>query len=97
MPVISITSATPSAITFTWTLAAQGVTPTGFMLYYTSDGGPTMSDMIASTERLYTLSDLQPGSAISISLVALSNHLPSAVAEFRCKSVHHYSVCNLTV
>ena len=78
MPVISIDSFNSTSVTFSWTLSTQEVSPTGFMLYYTNNGSQVMSEMVSSVEREYMFSNLQPGSTINISLIALSNYLPSA-------------------
>ena len=93
MPVISIDLVNSTTVMFSWTLATAGVSPTGFMLYYASDGITPPSEMIGSTVRQYTVSSLQPGDTLIISLVALSDHLPSAAAirsivlEFQCKLI----------
>ena len=55
------------------------VSPTGFMLYYTSIE-ITTNEMIDSAVRQYTLSSHQPGVTLRITLVALSEHLPSEAA-----------------
>ena len=61
------------------------------MLNYTSDRITPTSKMISSGARQYTVSSLQPGDTLNISLVALSEHLPSEAAtesvtlEFLCK------------
>ena len=93
MPVISINSSNSTAVMFSWTLKTDGVSPTGYILSYISDKITRTSKMIGSTVRQYRVSSLQPGDTLNISLVALSNHLPSEAAtmsvmlEFRRKLI----------
>ena len=100
MPVISIDSVNSTSVIFSWILTTEGVHSTGFMLYYTNNGSQVISETITSVEREYMLSSLQPGSTLNISLVALSNHLPSAVGmrisvlDFMGKLTHH---CHIRV
>ena len=98
MPVIRIDSVNSTAVTFFWILATDGVSPTGFMLYYSSDEITPTNEMIGSDVRQYTVSGLQPGDTLSISLVALSVHLPSeAVTErvvLRFQSKLSINYCN---
>ena len=90
-PEISIDSANSTAVMFSWTLETDGVSPTGFMLNYTSNRITPTSKIISSGVRQYTVSSLQPGETLNISLVAFSEHLPSKAAtesvmlKFRCK------------
>ena len=80
MPEISIDSANSTAVMFSWILKTDGVSPTGFMLNYTSDRITPTSKIISSGVRQYTVSSLQPGETLNISLVAFSEHLPSEAA-----------------
>ena len=90
MPMISIDSVNSTAVKFSWILETDEVSPTGFMLYYTSVE-ITTNEMIDSAVRQYTLSNLQPGVTLRITLVALSDYLPraantiSVVLAFQCK------------
>ena len=77
---IRIDSANSTAVNFSWILVTDEVSPTGFMLYYVSDGITPVNEIIGSTVRQYTLSNLQPGVTLSITLVALSDYLPSEAA-----------------
>ena len=91
MPVIRIDSVNSTAIMFSWMLATDGVSPSGFMLYYAGDGITPVNEIIGSAVRQYSVSNFQPGVTLSISLVALSEYLPSEAAtisvvlEFQCK------------
>ena len=79
-PVININSSNSTAVMFSWMLKTDGVSPTGFMLNYTSNRITPTSKMISSGAREYTVSSLQPGDTLNISLVAFSEHLPSKAA-----------------
>ena len=88
---ISIDLSNSTAVMFSWALKTDGVIPTWFMLYYVSDEMTPINETVGSAVRQYTVSNLQPGVTLSISLVALSDHLPSEAAtesvilKFRCK------------
>ena len=80
MPVIHIDSVISTAVMFSWVLATDGVSPSGFMLYYAGDGITPVNKILDSAVRQYLVSNLQPGVTLSITLVALSEHLPSEAA-----------------
>ena len=80
MPVIRIDSVNSTAIMFSWMLATDGVSPSGFMLYYAGDGITPVNEILDSVVRQYSVSNLPPGVTLSITLVALSEHLPSEAA-----------------
>ena len=92
MPEISIDSVNSTAVMFSWELeGTDGASPTGFVLYYANDEMTPMNETIDSAVRQYTLSNLQPGITLRITLVALSDYLPRAadtinvVLVFQCK------------
>ena len=48
------------------------------MIYYQTEGGPVISDKVSGGEReTHSLDGLQRGVTYNISIVALSQHLPS--------------------
>ena len=49
----------------------------GYMIYYQTEGGPVISDKVSGGERAHTLDGLQRGVTYNISILALSQHLPS--------------------
>ena len=52
----------------------------GYMIYYQTEGGPVISDNVSGGEReTHSLDGLQRGVTYCISILALSQHLPSAL------------------
>ena len=50
----------------------------GYMIYYQTEGGPVISDKVSGGEReTHSLDGLQRGVTYCISILALSQHLPS--------------------
>ena len=50
----------------------------GYMIYYQTEGGPVISDKVSGGEReTHSLDGLQRGVTYNISILALSQHLPS--------------------
>ena len=50
----------------------------GFMIYYQTEGGPVIGDKVSGGEReTHSLDGLQRGITYNISILALSQHLPS--------------------
>ena len=50
----------------------------GYMIYYKTEGGPVISDKVSGGEReTHSLDGLQRGVTYNISILALSQHLPS--------------------
>ena len=61
-----------------WT--SPGSPVTGYIIYYQSDGGDVRSETISGVDtESYILSNLESGVKYSISIIAVSDHLPSAV------------------
>ena len=60
-----------------WT--SPGSPATGYIIYYQSDGGDVRSETIGVDTESYILSNLESGVNYSISIIAVSDHLPSAV------------------
>ena len=51
---------------------------TGYVIYYQTNGGPVISDMVSGGEtETHSLDGLQRGVTYYISILALSQHLPS--------------------
>ena len=63
-------------VTVYWESPADPVT--GYGIYYQTKGGPVISDMVSGGEtETHSLDDLQRGVTYYISILALSQHLPS--------------------
>ena len=61
-----------------WT--SPGSPATGHIIYYQSDGGDVRSETISGVDtESYILSNLESGVNYNISIIAVSDHLPSAV------------------
>ena len=63
-------------VTVSWESPADPVT--GYVIYYQTKGGPVISDMVSGGEtETHSLDGLQRGVPYYISILALSQHLPS--------------------
>ena len=63
-------------VTVSWEPPADPVT--GYVIYYQTNGGPVISDMVSGGEtETHSLDGLQRGVTYYISILALSQHLPS--------------------
>ena len=63
-------------MTVSWESPADPVT--GYVIYYQTKGGPVISDMVSGGEtETHSLDGLQRGVTYYISILALSQHLPS--------------------
>ena len=63
-------------VTVSWESPADPVT--GYVIYYQTKGGPVISDMVSGGEtETHSLDGLQRGVTYYISILALSQHLPS--------------------
>ena len=59
---------------------SPGGPATGYIIYYQSDGGDVRSETISGVDtESYILSNLESGVNYNISIIAVSDHLPSAV------------------
>ena len=70
----------PTSIRVSWTAPASGATVMGYRIYY-SDGSNQRSQDAGASATDLTITIVQPQSSLtySISIVALSTHLPSTV------------------
>ena len=71
--VISGSTCTHVNVSVSWKSPRGDVS--GYMIYYQTEGGPVISDEVSGGER--ALDGLQRGVTYSISILALSQHLPS--------------------
>lgn len=63
-------------VTVSW--ESPGGDVSGYMIYYQTEGGPVISDKVSGGEReTHSLDGLQRGVTYNISILALSQHLPS--------------------
>ena len=63
-------------VTVSW--ESPGGDVSGYMIYYQTVGGPVISDEVSGGERkTHSLDGLQRGVTYNISILALSQHLPS--------------------
>ena len=67
-----------TAIRVSWTPPTSGSTVTGYRIYYQTVGNQGSVDVGASTTE-YTITSLVVNDTYTITLVALSEHLPSAL------------------
>ena len=83
-------------MTVSWESPADPVT--GYVIYYQTKGGPVISDMVSGGEtETHSLDGLQRGVTYYISILALSQHLPSPLVgpvsivgeSFPSRSSHH--------
>ena len=83
-------------MTVSWESPADPVT--GYVIYYQTKGGPVISDMVSGGEtETHSLDGLQRGVTYYISILALSQHLPSPLVgnvtvvgeSFPSPSSHH--------
>ena len=74
--VISESNSSHVNMTVSWESPADPVT--GYVIYYQTKGGPVISDMVSGGEtEIHSLDGLQRGVTYYISILALSQHLPS--------------------
>ena len=74
--VISESNSSHVNVTVSWESPADPVT--GYVIYYQTKGGPVISDMVSGGEtETHSLDGLQRGVTYYISILALSQHLPS--------------------
>ena len=74
--VISGSNAAHVNVTVSW--ESPGGDVSGYMIYYQTEGGPVISDKVSGGERdTHSLDGLQRGVTYNISILALSQHLPS--------------------
>ena len=99
---ISESSSSHVNVTVSWESPADPVT--GYVIYYQTKGGPVISDMVSGGEtETHSLDGLQRGVTYYISILALSQHLPSPLVgnvtvvgeSFPSHERHHnlYSQC----
>ena len=73
---ISNSPCTHVNVTVSW--ESPGGDVSGYMIYYQTEGGPVISDKVSGGEReTHSLDGLQRGVTYNISILALSQHLPS--------------------
>ena len=72
---------TPTTIRVSWTAPTSGAPPTGYPVYYSTESEDQFSHevMIGASGRGYLLAGLQSDLVYRISIMALSEHLPSSV------------------
>ena len=84
-------------MTVSWESPADNAT-SGYIIYYQTKGGPVISDMVSGGEtETHSLDGLQRGVTYYISILALSQHLPSPLVgnvtvvgeSFPSPSSHH--------
>ena len=96
--IVSISESNSSHVnvTVSWESPADPVT--GYVIYYQTKGGPVISDMVSGGEtETHSLDGLQRGVTYYISILALSQHLPSPLVgnvtvvgeSFPSPSSHH--------
>ena len=67
-------------VNVTW--KSSGGDVSGYMINYQTEGGPVISDKVSGGEReTHSLDGLQRGVTYNISILALSQHLPSPLVE----------------
>ena len=73
---ISNSNTTHVNVNVSW--ESPGGDVSGYMIYYQTEGGPVISDKVSGGEReTHSLDGLQRGVTYNISILALSQHLPS--------------------
>ena len=71
----------PNCISVSWTPAAD---VSGYQVYWSGGGGADSGNMsVGAEDRTVTITDLTPCLTYDITLVALSDHLPSSVVAVR--------------
>ena len=74
--VISDSTCTHVNVNVSW--ESPGGDVSGYMIYYQTEGGPVISDKVSGGEKeTHSLDGLQRGVTYNISILALSQHLPS--------------------
>ena len=72
---IQIANGTHVNISVSWTAPPDPVT--GYVIYYQSQRGPVLNETVTGRGETHSLDGLQKGATYNISIVALSQHLPS--------------------
>ena len=72
---IQIANGTHVNISASWTAPPDPVT--GYVIYYQSQRGPVLNETVTGRGETHSLDGLQKGATYNISMVALSQHLPS--------------------
>ena len=72
---------TPTTIRVSWTAPTSGAPPTGYWVYYSTESEDQFSRVVmnGASVREYLLTGLQSDLVYRISIMALSEHLPSPV------------------
>ena len=72
---------TPTTIRVSWTAPTSGAPPTGYRVHYSTESEDQFSHdvVIGTSEREYELTGLQSDLVYRVSIMALSEHLPSPV------------------
>ena len=75
---VSAVQQSNTSIEVSW--MSPGSPATGYIIYYQPDGGDVRSETISGVDtESYILSNLESGVNYNISIIAVSDHLPSAV------------------
>ena len=72
---ITMSNSTHVNISLSWTVPPGPVT--GYVIYYQSQRGPVLNETVTGGGETHSLDGLQKGATYNISIVALSQHLPS--------------------
>ena len=72
---VIISNSTRVNINVSWTAPPDPVT--GYVIYYQSQRGPILNETVTGGGETNSLDGLQKGANYNISIVALSQHLPS--------------------
>ena len=68
---------TITAVQVSWSAPASGATVTGYVIYYETTGDSEQSVTVGAAATEYTLTGFQERRSYNISILALSNQLPS--------------------
>ena len=97
-------NSTEIQVNVSWSAPASGATVTGYVIYYETTGGSEQSVTVVAAATEYTLKNcLMNGRTYSISIVALSAHLPSiqtdpvSVTVGQLLPAHAYTHCLVIV
>ena len=72
---INMSNSTHVNITVSWSAPPDHVT--GYVIYYQSQRGPVLNETVTGEGETHSLDGLQKGATYNISIVALSQQLPS--------------------
>ena len=72
---VTMSNDTHVNISVSWTAPPDPVT--GYVIYYQSQRGPVLNEIVTGRGETHSLDGLQKGATYNISIVALSQHLPS--------------------